>query len=67
MARCVGYWSKLALNSQTNPETVEEVDYYTTQMLSGNGCFNSYLHKIKRNDTAACQYGEADVDDAHVL
>ena len=31
-----------------------EVDYYLTQVLSGHGNFNSYLHKFKRSESPIC-------------
>lgn len=33
-----------------------EVDFHITQILTGHGCFNSYLHRMKLRPTPACRY-----------
>jgi hypothetical protein len=39
-----------------------------TQILSGHGCFNSYLHRIRRVESAKCAHCEAREDTAkHTL
>lgn len=44
-----------------------EVDYHLSQALTGHGCFQSYLHKIKKVSTPECVC-QAGVDDAgHTL
>lgn len=44
-----------------------EVSYWTTQMLTGHGCFQSYLHKIGRAISDDCMFcGETD-DPEHTL
>lgn len=39
------------------------VNFYLTQLLTGRGCFNSYLHKIGKMPIGKCSYCEQ-VDDA---
>lgn len=41
-----------------------EVDYHLTQLLTGHGCFNAYLHRMHKVESPACQYGDSDRDDA---
>ena len=41
-----------------------EINYYTTQFLTGHGYFQTYLHHIGKRGSAACQYGDASRDDA---
>jgi len=54
------------------PEWVDDrhdaVTYRLVQVLSGHGCFGTYLHRIKRQATAACHHCGADQDTAqHTL
>ena len=42
----------------------DEVGYHLSQFLSGHGCFQSYLNKIKRADSAAWVYCREDEDTA---
>lgn len=45
-----------------------EVDYYLTQMLSGHGCFRSYLRRFKHDDSAECpKCPGVDEDAEHVI
>lgn len=45
-----------------------EMEFYLTQVISGHGCFNAFLHKIGRLDSTRCAHYSADVDDvAHPL
>ncbi|XP_030746630.1 uncharacterized protein LOC115875348 [Sitophilus oryzae] len=44
-----------------------DVDYYVTQALSGHGCFNKYLHKYPRSETAVCLYCSEEDDAKHTL
>lgn len=44
-----------------------EVDYYVIQALSGHGCFNKYLHKFRRSETAVCLYCSEEDDAKHTL
>lgn len=42
--------------------------YHMTQVITGHGCFNAYLHRIGKEDSKACAHCVADVDDAqHTL
>lgn len=41
-----------------------EVNYYLTQFLSGHGYFRKYLFRMGKARNPACQYGDADEDDA---
>ena len=42
--------------------------YRMTQMLTGHGCFGKYLHRISKEETAACHHCPEEVDDAdHTL
>lgn len=41
-----------------------EVNYYLTQFLTGHGYFNKYLYQMGKKRRAACQYGDAENDDA---
>lgn len=44
------------------------LDFHTTQMLIGHGCFGSYLHKIGKADSARChQCGEGEDTSEHTL
>ncbi|KAL0842414.1 hypothetical protein ABMA28_014523 [Loxostege sticticalis] len=36
--------------------------YRLTQILSGNGCFGDYLHRISREQSAACHHCHSDED-----
>jgi hypothetical protein len=42
-----------------------EVNFLITQLLTGHGLFRAYLHKMGKVDSAACQYGDSPIDDAH--
>jgi hypothetical protein len=45
-----------------------QMDFYTTQALTGHGCFVAYLHRICKADTPACWYcAEANDDAEHTL
>lgn len=45
-----------------------DIDYFITQVLTGHGCFNSYLCKIKKLDSPQCSLCGAESDDAkHTL
>lgn len=40
------------------------LDFHSTQILSGHGCFGQYLMKIKKEPSSACHHCPAIVDDA---
>lgn len=40
------------------------LNYYTTQIMSGHGCFNSFRKRIGKSDTDLCWYGCGMTDDA---
>ena len=45
-----------------------EVGFYLTQALSGHGCFNAYLRRLKKRDEEMCCYCDFPVDNAeHAL
>ena len=41
-----------------------DVDFYITKFLTGNGCFQSYLHKFKLADNPNCPNCEGRIEDA---
>nr|XP_041632428.1 uncharacterized protein LOC121502779 [Drosophila kikkawai] len=42
-----------------------QVDFYTTQLITGHGCFKAYLHRFKHEADPSCDYcGGASVADA---
>nr|AMS38369.1 hypothetical protein [Bactrocera tryoni] len=41
-----------------------EVDFYTTQLLSGHGYFKKYLHRMGKVEEPSCLYNDATEDDA---
>lgn len=44
------------------------MNYQLTQILTGHGCFNSYLERIKKVESALCTYCNGFIDDAeHTL
>ena len=45
-----------------------ELDYHLTQLLTGHGCFASFLHRIGKRDAPHCAHCTSEVDDAaHTL
>lgn len=45
-----------------------EVNYHLTQLLSGHGSFRSYLQRIKKVESALCNYCGNNIDDSiHTL
>lgn len=46
-----------------------EVDYYLTQILTGHGCFKSYLHRFKHDENPFCSFcaGSVIEDAEHVF
>lgn len=44
-----------------------EVDFYTTQFLTGHGNFNKYLCKYKKRDNGRCSYCNAEDDAKHTF
>lgn len=38
--------------------------YHLTQLLTGHGCFNGYLQRIKKMESAMCSYCEGYIDNA---
>uniref|UniRef100_A0A2S2QW03 Reverse transcriptase n=1 Tax=Sipha flava TaxID=143950 RepID=A0A2S2QW03_9HEMI len=41
-----------------------QVDFHLTQMLSGHGCFGSYLNRIGKEESLKCHHCPAEEDDA---
>jgi len=39
--------------------------FYSTQLMTGHGCFNAFLYKIKKRDTPACDFCGDPEDTAH--
>lgn len=47
---------------------IGSLDYHTTQVLTGHGCFQEYLYRIKKVQSPTCLYCEREVDNAeHTL
>lgn len=45
-----------------------ETNYYLTQVLTGHGCFQKYLNKIKKSNNTICKHCKAETDDVeHTL
>ena len=45
-----------------------EIGFYLAQALSGHGCFNAYLKRLKERDEEMCYYCNSPVDNAeHAL
>lgn len=45
-----------------------DIDHFITQALTGHGCFNVYLCKIKKLDSPQCSFCGAELNDAkHTL
>lgn len=45
-----------------------ELDFHTTQLLSGHGCFGQYLNKIGKESTSECHHCPEPIDSAeHTL
>lgn len=42
-----------------------DLDHFLTQVLTNHGCFNAYLHRMKKLETPKCSWCEADTDDAN--
>ncbi|CAI6352474.1 unnamed protein product [Macrosiphum euphorbiae] len=42
-----------------------DTHYFLTQAFTNHGCFNAYLHKIKKADSPNCSMCNADIDDAN--
>ncbi|GBP79827.1 Putative 115 kDa protein in type-1 retrotransposable element R1DM [Eumeta japonica] len=45
----------------------DEVNCYSTQILSGCGCFRAYLHRFKREDSPECPFYLGEPEDAEHL
>jgi len=46
----------------------DHLNFHMTKILSGHGCFNSYLRRINKADTDVCSHCYMSVDDAqHTL
>ncbi|XP_070529989.1 uncharacterized protein [Cardiocondyla obscurior] len=42
--------------------------FWTTQIITGHGCFSSYLHRIGKEASTACHHCDDGIDDAqHTL
>ena len=47
---------------------IGSLDYHTTQVLTGHGCFQEYLYRIKKVQSPTCLYCEREADNAeHTL
>lgn len=42
-----------------------EMNFHRTPLLSGHGCFGSYIHRIGKKETPACRHCDSVLDDAH--
>ncbi|CAG4935877.1 unnamed protein product [Colias eurytheme] len=65
---CVGAWTLSAI-SPVLREWVERrwgpLSYRLVQVLSGHGCFGSYLHRIGREPAPTCHHCSDQLDTAH--
>lgn len=43
------------------------VDFHLTQVLTGHGCFCSYLHRFKKRDSPYCRYCDEEDTAAHTM
>lgn len=43
------------------------VDFHLTQVLTGHGCFCSYLHRFKKRESPVCRYCEEEDTAAHTI
>lgn len=58
----------IVLNGRIAPVIREfMLNFFTAQLLSGHGSFNSFLHKIKRSDTDQCPFGDGRETPEHIL
>jgi len=52
-------WTKTLLPLVTD-NTKEEVDFFLGQAISGHECFRSYLHRIRKIESAICPCGSGE-------
>jgi len=66
-----GEYTKLAVVPQMNAwlaRNTGSMSFHLTQLMTGHGCFNRFLWKIGKRDSAACDFCDFDEDDAaHTL
>lgn len=54
-----GSWTRKLIPNLTiwvTKKKSSNVDFHLTQVLTGHGCFNAYLHRFKKRDSPACRY-----------
>ncbi|XP_076765066.1 uncharacterized protein LOC143432182 [Xylocopa sonorina] len=59
-------WTRIpipTLKEWLEKENIATMNYYTTQLLTGHGCFNSYRYRINKISHQKCGHCEAEVDD----
>lgn len=49
----IGEWIK---------DGIPQLDYHTVQIMTGHGCFSTYLKKINKEETSRCWFCEEEVD-----
>jgi len=66
-----GEYTKLAIVPQMNvwlARNTGSMSFHLTQLMTGHGCFNRFLWKIGKRDSAACDFCDVEEDDAaHTL
>lgn len=64
-----GRWTyRLLLELRTWMKYEASVDYYSTQILTGHGCFVAYVHRMGKPQTPSCCFGcnEPDTAEHHL-
>lgn len=58
----------IVFNGRLSPVARDNIlNFYSTQLLSGHGGFNSFLHYIKKSPTDQCPYGDGRETPEHIL
>ncbi|CAH1708460.1 unnamed protein product [Aphis gossypii] len=63
-AKTGGWTKRLIPDVDRWCERKGDLDYHTTHVLSGHGCFGVYLHKIKKEETDVCHHCNMGPDSA---
>lgn len=61
-----GRWTAILIPDVISWYRIEhgETNYYLTQLLSGHGYFQEYLHRMGKTESPRCIYGDGRIDDA---
>lgn len=65
-----GRWThRLLLSLETWLKYAPDMDYYTSQIMTGHGCFAAFKYRIGKADTPACWLGctEEDTAEHHLV